>query len=197
MNNFLESLNKRGILETLILSSWLFYRKLSSFLQCTVFLLRGYHIGTDTMFYGNVWLQRGGKDSFTLGKKGDMGGNVKIRCFGKGKIQMGNHVSIGEGTIIHAGDKVIIGSSVVMGAYCYINDTNHTFKSKKVAVIDQGWTAKGIVIEDEVWLGAHVTILDGVKIGRGAVIGAGAVVTKDIPSYCVAAGVPAKILYKR
>lgn len=57
--------------------------------------------------------------------------------------------------------------------------------------------SKGIVIEDDCWLGTGVKILDGVTIGKGSVIGAGAVVTKNIPSYSVAVGVPAKVISKR
>jgi acetyltransferase-like isoleucine patch superfamily enzyme len=62
---------------------------------------------------------------------------------------------------------------------------------------DQGVTNKGIVIDDDVWVGSNVTFLDGVHVGTGCVIGAGAVVTKDLPPYSVAAGVPARVIDNR
>ncbi|MCX7595635.1 MAG: acyltransferase, partial [Fischerella sp.] len=62
---------------------------------------------------------------------------------------------------------------------------------------EQGVTCKGIIIEDDCWLGHGVTVLDGVTIGKGSVIGAGAVVTKDIPPYSVAVGIPAKVVKSR
>ena len=60
--------------------------------------------------------------------------------------------------------------------------------------IEQGITAEGIIIEDDVWLGSGVVVLDGVRIGRGSVIAAGAVVNKDVPPHVVAAGVPARVI---
>jgi acetyltransferase-like isoleucine patch superfamily enzyme len=64
-------------------------------------------------------------------------------------------------------------------------------------IAEQGITARGIVIEDDVWLGGGAVVLDGVRIGRGAVVGAGAVVTQDIPPYAIAVGVPARVVGSR
>jgi acetyltransferase-like isoleucine patch superfamily enzyme len=61
-------------------------------------------------------------------------------------------------------------------------------------IIEQGITAQGIVIEDDVWLGSSAIILDGVRVGKGAVVAAGAVVGKDVPPHTVVAGVPAKVI---
>jgi len=64
-------------------------------------------------------------------------------------------------------------------------------------IINQGIISKGIKIEDDVWIGSNSTVLDGVTIGRGSVIGAGSVVTQDIPPFSVALGVPAKLIKER
>jgi acetyltransferase-like isoleucine patch superfamily enzyme len=159
--------------------------------------LRGYRVAYTSMFYGSIWLQRSTKNSIQIGSHGDFGERVKIRCFGKGKIALGNNVSIGEFSIIHAGESVEIGDNVVTGAFCYINDTNHNFSDRHKPIKEQGWTAKKIVIQDNVWIGANVTILDGVTIGNDAVVGAGSVVTKDVRPFTIVAGIPAKLLSER
>ena len=79
---------------------------------------------------------------------------------------------------------------VIIGANHAFADPNKTLKS-------QGSTSKGIVIEDDVWIATNSSILDGVTIGKGSVVAAGAVVNKDVPPYSVVGGVPAKILKSR
>ena len=74
---------------------------------------------------------------------------------------------------------------------------NHIYDDPKISIRLQGIRANGIKIEDDVWLGVGSTVLDGVTIGKGSVIGAGAVVTKNIPPYSVAVGVPANVIKER
>jgi acetyltransferase-like isoleucine patch superfamily enzyme len=113
------------------------------------------------------------------------------------------YVSIGDGTNINsfcllAGNGgLTIGKNVLIAGFSSMNAVNHNFKRKDQLIKNQGWSATGIKIEDDVWLGAGVRVLDGVTISEGAVIGAGAVVTKNIPSYAVAVGVPAKVIEYR
>jgi acetyltransferase-like isoleucine patch superfamily enzyme len=197
MNKILQSFKVRGIIETIVILTWLFYRRVWSFLTCLQLNIRGYSIDYSVIFYGSSWMERSTKKSILIGKKTNFGGNNKLRCYGAGEIKIGDNCSIGEETIIHAGESVEIGNNVLMGARCYINDTNHDIKNTDKPIVMQGWSAKKIIIEDNVWLGVNVTILDGVKIGRNSVVGAGAVVTKDVPANVVAAGIPAKVLYKR
>ncbi len=77
-----------------------------------------------------------------------------------------------------------------------IISVNHVFDDPTRPFIDQGITAEGIVVEDDVWLGAASVITDGVRIGKGAVVAAGAVVTNDVPPHTVVGGVPAKVIKK-
>ena len=197
MKRILKSFKVRGIIETVVVLMWLFYRRVRSFLTCLQLNFRGYAIDYSVIFYGSSWMERSTKKSIMIGKKKNFGGNNKLRCYGMGKIKIGVNCSIGEGTIIHAGKSVEIGNNVLMGANCYINDTNHKIKNSDMPIVAQGWIAKKIVIGDNVWLGVNVTVLDGVTIGDNSVIGACAVITNDIPANVVAAGIPAKILYKR
>lgn len=71
---------------------------------------------------------------------------------------------------------------------------NHIFDDPNRPFIEQGITAEGIVIENDVWLGSAAVVTDGVHIGQGAVVAAGAVVTKDVPAHSVVAGVPARVI---
>lgn len=109
---------------------------------------------------------------------------------------IGNHSGIGEGSIISKYTR--IGDNVMMGPQCYIYTRNHRHDNIDIPMIKQGvedW--KPVTIEDDVWIGSRVTILPGVHIGKGVIIGAGSVVTKDIPPYTIVAGNPAKIVKYR
>ena len=75
--------------------------------------------------------------------------------------------------------------------------SNHNYARTDIPIYRQGETSKGIVIEDDVWIGARVTILDGVRVGGGSIIAAGAVVSKDVEPFSVVGGVPARVLKSR
>ena len=107
-----------------------------------------------------------------------------------GKIEIGEGTYVNRYTVFDAHHSIQVGREVMIGPHCYITDGNHGF-ARGASIKSQPMTAKPVVIEDEAWLGAHVTVLAGVRIGRGAVIGAGSVVTRDIPANAVAFGSPA------
>lgn len=86
----------------------------------------------------------------------------------------------------------------MMGPEVYIYTQNHRFDQLDITMDSQGFgEEKSVVIEDDVWIGSRVTILPGVTVGTGSVIGASSVVTKDIPPYSIACGNPAKIVKSR
>jgi acetyltransferase-like isoleucine patch superfamily enzyme len=89
---------------------------------------------------------------------------------------------------------VTIGDRVYTSPLVQIVAVNHVYDDPSRPFIDQGITAEGIVIEDDVWIGSGAVITDGVHIGKGAVVAAGAVVTRDVPPHTVVGGVPARIL---
>lgn len=111
-------------------------------------------------------------------------------------VELGDNSGIGIRAQING--KVIIGKNVMMGPDVCIYVRNHAFDRTDVPMNRQGFAPeKPVVIEDDVWIGARVIILPGVHIGTGVVIGAGAVVTKDVPDYAVVGGNPARILKMR
>lgn len=114
----------------------------------------------------------------------------------------GGSVIVGQDTHIQAGchlkgflQSTIIGNRVQLAPHCAFSPYQHGFDDLEVPIKDQPITSKGdIVVEDDAWLGLNVVVMDGVRIGRGAVIGAGAVVTRSVPPLAIAAGVPATVL---
>lgn len=91
-----------------------------------------------------------------------------------------------------------IGNNVMMGPEVYIYTKNHAHDRVDIPMIDQKYEPeRPVTIEDDVWIGSRVTILPSVTVGKGAVIGASAVVTKDVPAYAVVGGNPARVLKMR
>lgn len=121
------------------------------------------------------------------------------------EVGAGGSVTIGPNTHIQSGcnlkgflGSLHIGADVQMAPGCGFSPYAHQFGDTTRPIREQGITTRGdIVIEDDVWIGLNVSVLDGVRIGRGAVIGAGSVVTKNIPAYAIAAGAPAKVIRYR
>lgn len=119
---------------------------------------------------------------------------VKIKPVGgSGDVIIGEDCAINSGTVIYSGNGVTIGNAVLIAANCTLAATNHEFGDPDRRIRDQGFQPSrgGIVIGDDVWLGANVVLLDGVRIGRGAVIAAGSVVRGEIEPYAIYAGSPA------
>lgn len=112
-------------------------------------------------------------------------------------ITIGKNCFIGEFNVIRGQGGVHIGNDVYTGPMVQLVAINHVYQDPDLPIREQGITAQGIIIEDDVWLGASVTVVDGVTIGRGSIIGAGSVVTRDIPPYSIAVGTPAKPLRDR
>ncbi len=109
-------------------------------------------------------------------------------------IHIGKNSLVGEYTVIRGQGGVHIGDRVYTSPFSQIIAVNHVFNDPTRPFVDQGITAEGIVIEDDVWIGSGAVITDGVRVGRGAVVAAGAVVTRDVPPHCVVGGVPAKLI---
>jgi acetyltransferase-like isoleucine patch superfamily enzyme len=97
-------------------------------------------------------------------------------------LTMGEHSSIGPYGYIGCSGKIIIGKNVMFGPKCSLFAENHVFSNTETTIKSQGVVQKGIIIEDDCWIGSNVVILDGVTIGKGCVIGAGTLVTKDVPA---------------
>lgn len=136
--------------------------------------------------------------------------NDKFKYFGEGadfragayavhcsNISVGKNVVIRPLTMLFADEyaQIVIEDNVMMGAGVHFYVNNHKFDRRDIPLIEQGYyPSKGIVIKDGAWIGANSILLPGVTIGRNAVVGAGSVVTKDVPDFAIAAGTPCRVI---
>jgi acetyltransferase-like isoleucine patch superfamily enzyme len=159
-------------------------------------------VGRGAYLADNVYVNALSKKGFRLGD------NVRIREGtwllatgvltdpGEGLV-IGNDVYIGPYCVLGAGGGLTIGNDVTIGAHVDILAEDHEFGDATRLISAQGVTRKGITIGDDCWIGNRATILDGVKVGRGCVIGAASVVTRDLPEFSVAVGSPARAVRDR
>jgi len=114
----------------------------------------------------------------------------------RGKLVIGPGTYVNRYTIFDAHQQLHVGRDVMIGPHCYFTDADHGM-SPGASVKSQPMRHAPLVIEDEAWIGAHVTVLPGVRIGRGAVVAAGSVVTRDVPPLSIVGGVPARLMRYR
>ncbi len=157
-------------------------------------------IGNNVVFDDNSVIDAKGENNngITLGNNVLIGRGTTISCKG-GDIEIGNYTNIGPLNTIISESKILIGEYVFTAGHLYmIAGGNHTFERKDIPIWKQPSISKGgIIIEDDVWIGASATILDGVKIRTGSIIGAATLVHRKMPAYSVAIGNPAQIIKKR
>jgi|SRR5579859_125587 len=125
---------------------------------------------------------------------------VKIKpAGGTGDLKIGADCAINSGCVLYTGNGLRIGDAVAIAANCTLAPTNHAVADPGRLIRDQGFQPSkgGIIIEDDVWLGASVVVLDGAIIRRGAVIAAGSVVMGEVPAYEIHAGAPTRRIGKR
>ena len=140
-----------------------------------------------------------------------------VRILGDARIRLGDRVTLRRGVVLAGNGRLVIGSgttindrcqisafdSVQIGADCLfapqviVLDIDHRFDARDRPLKQQGYRTAPVVIGDDVWLGANVVVLRGVRIGRGAIVGANSVVTRDVPDFAIVAGVPARVLRMR
>ena len=132
----------------------------------------------------------------TIGDGVFVGRNTILSCK-NGDIVIDDRANIGFNCEIFSGGKVRLGKDTLVAAYTYMVGGDHEHKRTDTPVLYQGRIARGIEVDDNVWLGAHVVISDGSSVGHDAIIGAGAVVIGDVPPFHIAAGVPAKVIRDR
>lgn len=161
-------------------------------------------IGTDKVFLEddvelcrnvtiNCWVEN---SKLTIGAGSTIERGIIIQTL-SGHIDIGARSYLGPYICLAGPGNISIGENALIGSHTGIFANNHVFDDPNLPINQQPLTSKGIKIEDDCWLGSGVRIMDGVTIGRGSVIGGGAVVTKDIPPMSVAVGVPAKVISKR
>ena len=140
--------------------------------------------------------------NITIGSNFMMSPNCQLFAQGRigdATINIGNNVSINYNVMINAdcGGEIIIGNDVLIGPYTVVRAANHIHDNHEILIRNQGHQGGKITIEDDVWIGANVSIVPNVRIGKSTVIGAGSVVCTDIPPFSVAVGNPAKKIRDR
>ena len=116
----------------------------------------------------------------------------------RGEITLGDNVFVGDFSSINGNDAAIrIGNNVAIGPMTLVQGANHNFDSLDIPIVSQGHAPSFVTIEDNVWIAARCVILPGVRVCSGAVVAAGAVVSRDVPPNAVVAGVPAKVIRYR
>lgn len=160
-----------------------FIAKVASFVTTYVYIQR---IG---FFYREFYYRNTLKN---LGNNPEI--HPKIKLYGMESIVIGDNVAINSFTHIWGQGGVIIGNNVMIASHVSIISVTH---DKNTIQMRYTKVMKEILIEDDVWIGSHAIILPGVNIGQGSIIGAGAVITKDIPPYSIVVGIPGRIISKR
>jgi acetyltransferase-like isoleucine patch superfamily enzyme len=157
-------------------------------------------IGDNCIVDENCVLDAKGDDprGIELGNNCVLSRNNILSCKG-GYIKLGDGTNIAQNSLVHSEVAVEMGKNTLVASYVYfVGGGNHDFSRTDVPVIQQPSLSRGgIFIEDNCWFGASVIVLDGSKIGRDCVIGAGAIVNSDLPPYSLAVGTPARVLRNR
>lgn len=134
-----------------------------------------------------------------LGQQATISPNGFLYAHNNGTISIGDRSSTGINVTINAADNgnIILGTDVLIGPNVVLRASNHEFSRTDCPIIQQGHQGGKIIVGNDVWIAANVVVLPNVRIGDGAIIGAGAVVTNDIPDYAIAVGVPARAIRSR
>lgn len=148
-------------------------------------------------FLANGNMQNIKTRNMIIGRRVRVGNFTRINFYDSGMLKIGNGCYIGQRNTFLVGEDIIIGDNVLMASDICISSENHgTDPMDPKGYAGQSLRLAPVTIGDGCWIGEKVIILSGVKIGEKSIIGAGSVVTKNIPSYCIAVGNPAKVIKK-
>ena len=119
---------------------------------------------------------------------------VKIKpAGGRGDVLIGERCYLNSGCVLYSGNGIRIGNDVLIAANCTLAPVNHAFRDRDRLIREQGFgpSRGGIVVEDDVWIGANCVLLDGAVLRRGCVVAAGSLVRGELPAYSICRGTPA------
>lgn len=156
--------------------------------------------GRKSVLYLPLYIK--GKEFISIGDNTTILNNARIQVYNdltglKSEVRIGNNCYIGYNTSILAGGNVEIGDGVLMASNILISSENHSVNPEDERYYSaQPLVCAPVKIEDGCWIGERVCILPGITIGKKCVVGAGSIVTKSIPDYCMVAGAPAKVIKK-
>lgn len=151
--------------------------------------------GPDCVFEAGVLVFH--PERIELGSNVYIGHQAILKGYYKNKMRIGDETWIGQQAFLHSAGGIDIGARVGIGPGVRIITSSHGEDGRDVPILSSAIELAQVVIEDDCDLGVGAIVLPGVHIGKGAQIGAGAVVAEDVPPYCVAVGVPAKVIRER
>jgi acetyltransferase-like isoleucine patch superfamily enzyme len=151
--------------------------------------------GPDCVFEAGVLIFH--PENIELGTNVYIGHNAILKGYHKNTMRIGDETWIGQQAFLHSAGGIEIGARVGIGPGVRIITSSHAEAGRDIPILHSPIEFAPVVIEDDCDLGVGAIVLPGVRIGRGAQIGAGAVVTEDVPAYAVALGVPAKVTRQR
>ncbi len=159
--------------------------------------LRGASLGARVTLEPGFVLTGGDRVRVGLSFSADRGSAV--HAHGGGRVTVGDRVSLNRNVLLDAanGGAIEIGSDVMIGPNVVVRASNHEHADAARPIREQGHRPGTIVVEDGVWIAANAVVLPDVRIGAHSIVAAGAVVSKDLPAYSIAAGVPAKVIRER
>jgi len=164
--------------------------------KCILYF-RGGSIGRNVKIFPLVKIVSNKDRIIEIGDNVTIMQGVIISTSASGKCTIGNNVYIGEYSVLTSNCEITIEDDVLVAPHNNLVDFDHSYDNRAVKIIEQKVNAQKILIKKGVWIGTNCCILKGVTIGEGAIIGAGSVVTGDIPPYCIAVGNPAKVIKNR
>jgi len=181
-----------------ILRCFIHFNLYLRYLFWKVFLkINGGSLGQHVKIYEGVKLASHQGCPIHIGNYVSIEKGVVLSTSEKGRIRIGNNVYIGEYSVLTSNEEIEIGDDVLISPDNFVVDFNHIYQDPERPIIQQGIKTKKVTIKKDVWIGSGCRILMGVTIGEGSVIGAGSVVTQDVPPYHVVAGNPAKTVKLR
>lgn len=167
-----------------------FYKHLITF-----FLCKRYKIKYQSKLFIHPFFRSIGSMNLVFSDDVHVHKDVLMDCGKMGSITLSRGVSINSYTRTEAENEVFLEADVLIGPMCYISDRNHSYQDVDIPIKNQGYFSRGgVKIGAGSWVGVHAAIIGNVTIGKHCVIGANAVITKDIPDYSIAVGNPAKVV---
>jgi len=171
------------------------FRVIADRMRALMLSLRGAKLGNAVRLGARAVVQR--PWCLSVGERSQLEHQLHIKATDdSARIELGSAVFVGFNCEFDISEKLSIGNHVLIAPGCFITDHNHLHAADKF-IDAQGCVSAPVILEDDVWLGAHVIVLPGVRIGRGAIVAAGSVVNRNVEAMEIVAGVPARSVGKR
>ncbi|UII24834.1 acyltransferase [Fulvivirga maritima] len=154
-------------------------------------------IGNNVEFRRNVEIRVHGTASVIIGDNVRIDRGVRILAANNSRIEISDGVRIGLYSVLNGGDSISIGRKSLVSGFVYLQTSMHGYAKQTESIQEQGYDHAPVILEEDTWLGTHVTILPGTHIFKGGIVGSNAVVNKNVEPYQVVGGVPAKPLKNR